>query len=553
MLFRLVRPVRRKHSRNPYFVQRIPADLKARLVGVELIFPLGKVTHRVVVRKGATDIRFSLRTSEPSEAKRRHAECAAFMERVFAAHRAMLPVSLDNRQATALAKRIYDGWADERRETTFAVDVMPDVSVRRANLTPEDEMAVWEAMGQYIAELEDADDVKLEATIGPIISRVLLSEGIAEVDEASRARLIFHFRNALKDAVTLRERQARGDYSPDANAQRFPEWEPNAKPAATPSARPRASLKGLVESWWKEAQATGRKPSTYRSYRDAVAKLSAFLKHDDASRVTKQDVIAFKDYRLASVDPRTKRPISPKTVKDSDLSGLKTIFEWAVNNDKLSANPADGVKIKLGKTKKLRSRGFTDEEALSILRASLAYSAKRGDANFERAVRWVPWLCAYTGARVGEMAQLRKQDVRKVGEHWVLRITPEAGTVKTNEARDVVLHPHLIEQGFIKFVESAAGGYLFVNGKSAEEARGSIKGTTNRLASFARTVVHDRNVPPNHGWRHRFKSVGLEAGIDSRILDAIEGHAPRTAGEGYGDVSIKAQAAAIAKLPRYEF
>ena len=48
------------------------------------------------------------------------------------------------------------------------------------------------------------------------------------------------------------------------------------------------------------------------------------------------------------------------------------------------------------------------------------------------------------------MVQLRKQDVRQVDGLWVLRITPEAGSVKTNEAREVVLHPHLIAQGFTR-------------------------------------------------------------------------------------------------------
>jgi hypothetical protein len=58
-------------------------------------------------------------------------------------------------------------------------------------------------------------------------------------------------------------------------------------------------------------------------------------------------------------------------------------------------------------------------------------------------------------------------------------------------------------------------------------------------------------VQPNHGWRHRLKTQGRDLGIDARVLDAIQGHAPRTAGEDYGDVSLKAKAAAIERLPRY--
>ncbi len=42
------------------------------------------------------------------------------------------------------------------------------------------------------------------------------------------------------------------------------------------------------------------------------------------------------------------------------------------------------------------------------------------------------------------------------------------------------------------------------------------------------------------------------ATIERRILDSIQGHRPRNVAEGYGEVTIKTQAAAIAKLPRYK-
>jgi hypothetical protein len=86
---------------------------------------------------------------------------------------------------------------------------------------------------------------------------------------------------------------------------------------------------------------------------------------------------------------------------------------------------------------------------------------------------------------------------------------------------------------------------------SAAAVLGPLQGLKNRLAEFVRTVVLDRNVAPNHGWRHRFKTVGIEVGIEHRILDAIQGQRPRNVAEGYGEVTIKTQAGAIAKLPRY--
>lgn len=63
------------------------------------------------------------------------------------------------------------------------------------------------------------------------------------------------------------------------------------------------ALSGILAGWWREAQATGRKPSTYESYRNTVTGLTKFLDHDDASRVSPEDVVRFKDHRLAMARP----------------------------------------------------------------------------------------------------------------------------------------------------------------------------------------------------------------------------------------------------------
>jgi hypothetical protein len=46
--------------------------------------------------------------------------------------------------------------------------------------------------------------------------------------------------------------------------------------------------------------------------------------------------------------------------------------------------------------------------------------------------------------------------------------------------------------------------------------------------------------------------MGMEAGIDQRILDAIQGHAPASVGDRYGEVMLRTIADAIGKLPRIE-
>jgi hypothetical protein len=43
--------------------------------------------------------------------------------------------------------------------------------------------------------------------------------------------------------------------------------------------------------------------------------------------------------------------------------------------------------------------------------------------------------------------------------------------------------------------------------------------------------------------------IVIDEGVEMRVLDAIQGHAPRNISEGYGEVTIKAKANASSKFP----
>jgi integrase len=560
--------MRRSGSRNRYYVRRIPADVRRAVAGLALAIPVGEQTQSVTVSERAQSVRLSLRTSDPAEVKRRQAAVDAYLENVWTAHREQQPVSLTHPQAVALAGELYRAWADqEERERPGGIEHDPDFLHPEGHISERQPDGSWKpgpwrrvAIKRVLSEEWDAaladldrlqtlpDTTYLEPRFGPLVSRLMLARGIARVDDSTREMLLTEFVAALRDAFEKRKRNAEGDYSPDLKAVRFPEW---PSPRSSERLGGDVSLTGLVEGWWKEAQATGRKPSTYESYRRTVAAFVSHLGHDEASRVTRDDVVRFKDHRLASVNPRGGQRISPRTVKDSDLAGLKAVLAWAVVNGKLANNPAEGVTIKLGKRMKVR-RGFTQAEARAVLRAASHLRQGRERPETFAAKRWVPWLQAYTGARVGEIAQLRKQDVSRVGKHWAITISPDAGTVKSNEARQVVLHPHLIEMGFVAFVRDARPGHLFLSAARDGDVLGPLQGLKNRLSEFVRLVVTSRDVDPTHGWRHRFKTVCREVGIHPEVRDYIQGHATRNVAESYGEITIKAQAKAIARLPRYK-
>ena len=148
------------------------------------------------------------------------------------------------------------------------------------------------------------------------------------------------------------------------------------------------------------------------------------------------------------------------------------------------------------------------------------------------------------------MAQLRKADVQQAGSHWVAVITPDAGTVKNKKARDVPLHPQLIEIGFIDFVKASASGYLFINAANRAEANRRIGAIKNRVAEFTRQHVDDSRIRPNHAWRHRMVTLCRRHGVDQELRRMITGHSGEgTDEEVYGDPDGLFRE--ICKLPHY--
>lgn len=383
------------------------------------------------------------------------------------------------------------------------------------------------------------DAAKAQKEMAPYVAELLQQKAL-QIDDDSRTRLAAALQDAFKDAAALLGRRAMGDYGPDSVEQRFPEWTPGAAPIRQAG----LSITALLAGWELESRAAGLTQKTISEYRSVLTRFAAFVEHDDATRITPHDVVGWKDKRLA--DGR-----SPKTVKDVDLSAMKSVFGWGERNHKLPSNPAKGVTLKIGKTVRERGKGFTDDEAKAILKGALEYSAAVQElAKTAAAKRWLPWLCAYTGARIGEVAQLRREDVRRVGDHWVATITPEAGPVKNKEAREVPLHPHLVELGFIEFITSSGKGYLFLTATNEAEVQGRLLALKNRIAEFVREIVPDKRVAPNHGWRHRFITKSRKYGLDPEKRRMITGHA----GEGvdervYGDPAGLYQE--VCKLPHY--
>jgi len=325
----------------------------------------------------------------------------------------------------------------------------------------------------------------------------------------------------LAAALKRLMRLADGDYSGDKYAERFPKFA-GTDTGLTPQQ--------LFEAWVDE-----RKParSSIESWRYVFAELAQHFKNRSAASISPDEA---QDWIRSLVGAR-----SAATVRKNWITASKTVFGWAVEHKRLPRNPFADVKITVPKKQALRdTKAFLPAERRTILAAAL--SITNIDTPDDAAKRWVPWLCAYTGARPGEITQLRGGDVIERDGVHALRITPDAGAVKGHKARVVPLHEHLIAQGFLRFVTEQGAGPLFYRTAKQQDDTDPLKAkkpryvqARQRLASWVRSLgLNDKELSPNHAWRHSFKQIADRARISERMSDYITGHAHKSVGATYG-------------------
>lgn len=475
---------------------------------------------------GKREEKRSLGTRDPAEAKRAHLQALVELEARWANLR-QGPRSLSEREAHELAQPVHDWWLETHKDnpseqvewsTEIGGRLWPPPKPFDLNVPLADAMAA-----------DFADDLKrypLEKWCLTKADELLQSRGLI-VDEDSRLRLAKAVAAAMQRASLTLERMARGE--PLAIA--FP-FSSAPKPTVVRTGQMPVSFDDLVKGWASESRPAEK---TDYEWKRVIGQLSKFLKHGDASRLTPEDVIAWK---AAMVE----EGLQPKTIRDAKLAPVRAILQWGVENKKLPSNPAQGVSIDVKAKPSLSRRSFNDKEAATIL------AAARGEKNPVK--RWVPWLCAYSGARVSEVCQLRAADVIQQEGIWCIKFDPEAGPLKTvSSERIIPLHSAVIEAGFLDFVKTIKSGPLF--SKLPPNRFGSRGGNgTKVIGRWVRSLgLTDPRLSPNHSWRHRIKTLARKHGLALDIVDAITGHRRKTVADGYGEFPVDALSRELKKIP----
>ena len=261
-----------------------------------------------------------------------------------------------------------------------------------------------------------------------------------------------------------------------------------------------------------------------------------FVGHGDASRVTPDDFIRWKESLVAE-------GLETSTIRDGKIGPLKAIMQWGFANRKLKTNPA--AKITVGQRTGAGIRGFNDGEAETIVQAAML--------SVDPVKHWVPLLGCWTGARISEISQLRREDVITIEGIICIRLAHEAGQLKTTSSERIIpVHPSLVDAGFIKYAQKIKEGPLFKD--LTPDRFGNRGGNATKIISrWVRSLgIVDKRISPSHSWRHQFKTLCRKYGVPLDIADALTGHGKKNVSAQYGEFPVSALYREIQKIPCFD-
>ncbi len=414
MLFRMITP-RISKSRSIVTRKVIPKDVRAeyqRLYGqrweAKLTLPAG---------------------TKPQEAKVRIGEFTATVETQIAAIRAAQRgegQSLTQRQALALAGEWYSWYVARHEENPGPVEHWR--SLWDALIFHLEEHAPDWVIEDGWRDLEWTREPDVRAGVRPLIAdecktAQFLASKVVVLNSEAQAAFLDCVLDELIAAILLLERRANKDYSPDTRPSEFPKFD--GRKISRPTGK--TSPWQLFEAWVK-----ARQPAASGVNRWRVVFLDLEQRFESADEITEDEAWDWSRQLVT-----TKR--GARTVNDVWLTAARTIFAWAREERLITSTPFDRVRVTEPKRVKQRETdAFMPEEWRTILRAASGIGTPR--TTFQSAQRWVPWLCAYSGARPGEITQLRGVDIQKRDHINVMVLTPDAGTIKTGKARTVPIH-----------------------------------------------------------------------------------------------------------------
>jgi integrase len=368
--------------------------------------------------------------------------------------------------------------------------------------------------------------------------------------------------NTLIDAYIIEMERINGRYGTDRQVAAETRLQQAAKSY---------TLNDLWESFRDRKMTEGKwTDTTLEKYEGFMVAVNRILGEDfdfsvceDVDQVTEL-IGKLKKYKSS----RTRKTWSDTSVNDCIIF-LSTLHKYAIINRKFGIAYNPFIARQIIETDKKKREAFTPDELTKIwARLEEMKTAREIDKY------WVVLLMMHTGARIGEVCQLRIDDLEKVGTHWIITFhdRPELGqTLKhakrkrsrgVEPKRVVPVHTELRKLGFFNYVEDLkkrGEEKLFPAEKRANGRSGVLM--AKKVKTFLSCIGKDTEKSA-HCFRHTFitwfnQNCNL-TGTEERLLKAMVGHedsdksfGPDITWDNYGGTNTVKQASDLLRKLDY--
>lgn len=317
-----------------------------------------------------------------------------------------------------------------------------------------------------------------------------------------------------------------------------------------------AKLSDVLDVYIAQLEEAGDLKAKYKDKETAHFRLLIEVVGDKSvATFSKADVGQFRDALLTKQVKRYGGKVDlSATTKNEYIRSCARIFDIAKSRfNGVSENffRDSSLQFKKPKKGKAERKPFTDDE----LKRLFGQPVFTKGAFAHPYQYWIPLLALYTGARANELCQLHITDLVLIDGISCLDInedTPDK-SVKSRKSRKVPLHPHLIDLGFVKFVEllkkpkyrwKDEHGYARIfRGLARDQKNGGytknlsrwFNGTTANKLNGNLSLKHAAGIEADHekrrdfhSFRHTCSTALDNAGVPSNIGFWITGHAYST-------------------------
>ena len=223
-----------------------------------------------------------------------------------------------------------------------------------------------------------------------------------------------------------------------------------------------------------------------------------------------------------------EQPISLTTARNRFV-WVKSLLVYAYRElELIPKQPWEGMEIQVSKTQ--TRRPWKDQELQQLFSQPLftTYDTPKGKKSGSDAAYWVPLMALYSGARIGELSQLRTCDISLMDGIPILTITDagEGQRVKSSASvRSIPIHPELLRLGLLEYVQAirnAGHDKLWPILRVDPERPGLT--LSNWFGEYRRSIGLTERYPDFHSFRHLARTRMARSKISEKVMDSITGH-----------------------------